>query len=282
MHQNQHHLLSAAMLAGLFVVTSGACYVFLTSSAPGGMQPELPSSSPMFTISWATSTPGERDLAPLGSTVPWVTGTPVLPNPYQNESTVPWAIGTASVVTPAPNIADSGLAIIDYIDYNATVEPLVDAQPKEDRTPTRLIIPATRIDTPVEPVGWHVETRNGKSVNVWDAPDHFAAGWLINSAPVGIPGNTVLDGHNNIEGEVFKNLVNVKVGDTITLFTASLARVYRVDQKLILPEAGQPLKVRQANAQYISPTTDERLTLVTCWPPNGNTHRLIIIARPVS
>jgi sortase (surface protein transpeptidase) len=28
-------------------------------------------------------------------------------------------------------------------------------------------------------------------------------------------------------------------------------------------------------------TDDERLTLVTCWPADSNTHRLIIVARAV-
>jgi sortase A len=97
-----------------------------------------------------------------------------------------------------------------------------------------------------------------------------------------MPGNTVLDGHNNISGEVFRTLTNIQVGDTITLYAANQERVYRVGQKLILKEIGQPLEVRQANAQYISPTSDERLTLVTCWPPTGNSHRLIIVAQPVS
>jgi sortase A len=39
--------------------------------------------------------------------------------------------------------------------------------------------------------------------------------------------------------------------------------------------------VRLQNAQWIQPTTDERLTLVTCWPYNDNSHRLIIVARPI-
>jgi len=38
--------------------------------------------------------------------------------------------------------------------------------------------------------------------------------------------------------------------------------------------------VRRQNARWIAPTTDERLTLVTCWPYTGNSHRLIIVAKP--
>jgi sortase A len=53
-----------------------------------------------------------------------------------------------------------------------------------------------------------------------------------------------------------------------------------VSERHILPEKGQPLSVRLKNAAWIQPTTDERLTLVTCWPYTSNTHRLIIVARP--
>lgn len=35
------------------------------------------------------------------------------------------------------------------------------------------------------------------------------------------------------------------------------------------------------NAQFMAQTDDERLTLITCWPYETNTHRLILIARPV-
>jgi sortase A len=34
------------------------------------------------------------------------------------------------------------------------------------------------------------------------------------------------------------------------------------------------------NASWILPTAEERLTLVTCWPPYESTYRLIVVARP--
>ncbi|MBN2001787.1 MAG: sortase [Anaerolineae bacterium] len=193
-------------------------------------------------------------------------------------SSVPLATRMPQALAPTPTAtgmaADTSRGLI--------TEPSDGAQPQNDRTPTRMAIPAIGLDAPVEPVGWQAETQNGQFANVMDAPNHFAAGWLKTSAPLGVTGNTVLDGHHNIYGEVFKDLVNVQVGDTITLYATGQERTYRVDQKLILAEAEQPLKVRQANALYIAPTMDERLTLVTCWPPNGNSHRLIIVALPVS
>lgn len=50
---------------------------------------------------------------------------------------------------------------------------------------------------------------------------------------------------------------------------------------MILPERDADLQTRLENARWIQPSQDERLTLVTCWPANSNTHRLIIVARPV-
>jgi sortase A len=98
---------------------------------------------------------------------------------------------------------------------------------------------------------------------------------------VGQPGNTVLDGHHNINGEVFRDLVTLKPGDTIQMWAGDRPRDYVVTLRKILPEKGQPLTVRLENAKWIQPTSDERVTLVTCWPYTNNTHRLIVVALPV-
>ncbi len=146
--------------------------------------------------------------------------------------------------------------------------------------PSRIVIPVIGLDAPVETVGWHTETDGGAATSVWDVPDRRAAGWLKTSAPAGQPGNTVLDGHHNINGLVFRYLVNLKPGDLIDLYAGSTVYHYAVTEKHILLDKGQPLSVRMANAQWIQPTTDDRLTLVTCWPFTNNTHRLIIVAMP--
>jgi LPXTG-site transpeptidase (sortase) family protein len=49
-----------------------------------------------------------------------------------------------------------------------------------------------------------------------------------------------------------------------------------------LREAGESSKTRMENASWIGESNDERLTLVTCWPYESNTHRLIVVARPVN
>jgi len=108
----------------------------------------------------------------------------------------------------------------------------------------------------------------------------YAAGWHETSAPPGVGGNTVLNGHNTTYGEVFRDLYTLEVGDAITVYSGDTPHEYTVAEVLILPEAGQPLEVRIGNARYILPTDDERLTLVTCHPYGSLRYRLIVIARP--
>ena len=121
-------------------------------------------------------------------------------------------------------------------------------------------------------------------------PPGKVAGWLSTSAGFGRPGNTVLAGRHQACPElaewakgltVFHGLWTLEPGDEIVLYAGQQARRYVVDEVLILPEQDQPLDVRLANAEYIRPTEDERLTLVTGWPEKDNTHRTIIIAFPM-
>jgi len=184
-----------------------------------------------------------------------------------------------SEVTPAPT------AIAPTPEPTPPADPTqVETSPAaaefEPGAPTRLVIPSIGLDAPVVTVGWSLVTQNGQQVSMWDVPNWRAAGWLKTSARVGAPGNTILDGHHNIAGEVFRDLVGLKPGDTIQLWVDDQARDYVVSLLKILPEKGQPIEVRLQNAKWIQPTEDERLTLVTCWPYENNTHRLIVVALP--
>lgn len=162
-----------------------------------------------------------------------------------------------------------------------TVPPLIAAAPvitdAARPAPTRIVIAAINLDAPIEPVSW--SEANG--VSMWDIPNHFAAGWLKTTAPIGSAGNTVLDGHHNMAGEVFRHLVDLKAGDRIEVYSNDRGFSYQVTALHILPDRDQPIEVRRQNALWIQPTLDERLTLVTCWPYTTNTHRLIVVARPI-
>ncbi len=145
--------------------------------------------------------------------------------------------------------------------------------------PDRIVIPSINLDAPVLPVGWHIEELNGQKISVWDSPD-YAAGWHKTSAYPGNSGNVVLNGHNNIRGEVFRYLIHLEPEARVLLYVGDTVYQYYVSEKHLLKERGESAEVRYQNAQWIVPTEDERLTLVTCWPYTSNTHRLIIVARP--
>ena len=115
----------------------------------------------------------------------------------------------------------------------------------------------------------------------WQVAD-YAVSFHKTSALPGAVGNTVMSGHNNMNGEVFKNLVNVKMGENIFLYADNRTYEYTVQQILLLKERDMPLDVRLQNAQWIAPTNDDRLTLISCWPYTSNTHRVIVVAKPVS
>ncbi len=108
----------------------------------------------------------------------------------------------------------------------------------------------------------------------------MAAGWQMGSAALGQGGNTVLIGHNNIYGSVFLRLDELKPGDEIQV-RADTIFLYQVSKTMILADRDQSPYVRAQNAAWLEPSEDERLTLVTCWPRESNTHRLIILATPV-
>jgi len=147
-------------------------------------------------------------------------------------------------------------------------------------SPTRIVIPAIAVDSPVVEVGLQTTYSGGNLVSQWATAD-YAVGFNRTSALPGKPGNTVMSGHNNIAGEVFRNLSNVRAGDTISVFVGHSEFRYIVTEKLLLHENGVSAQQQQLNAPWIAPTADVRLTLVSCWPYSSNTQRLIVIAVPM-
>jgi sortase A len=148
--------------------------------------------------------------------------------------------------------------------------------------PTRVLAPAIDLDAQVVPMTWEMVTRNGTLSPEWIVPKN-AAGWHVNSALPGHGENVVLSGHHNIEGKVFRYVVDLEPSDEVTIYSDGVPYIYTVEEKYILRESGMPLDVRRKNAQWIMPAGEERLTLVTCWPYEwpGNSHRVIVVARPV-
>jgi sortase A len=151
--------------------------------------------------------------------------------------------------------------------------------PVAEGAPTRLVIASLGIDAPVVPVTWTTIEEGNQAYSMWQVAD-YAAGWHSTSARPGQPGNTVIAGHHNIKGEVFRYLADIQEGALVDLYAGDAVYHYYVEQKMIVKEKGEPLAVRQENARWIDHTDDVRLTLITCWPYTNNTHRVIVVARP--
>jgi len=145
-------------------------------------------------------------------------------------------------------------------------------------------IPAIGLQSPVVATGWQVDLdqARGDAPDVeWDSPGS-AVGWVLSSALPDTDGNIILYGHNNINGSILKDLSNLATGDTIVLHTGIQPWQYRVDQVLILPVFTADEETGGAYQVYLQSTGAPRLTVISCWPPVSNTHRVIVIAYPDS
>lgn len=202
----------------------------------------------------------------------------------------------SNVVFPAP-----GDAIIAPLNGQGTAPSLVprpavtyslsEGQPLQVQTPDasvetgyvpdRLVIPAISLDASIISIHFQEIEIGDKTYQQWLVPDEFAVGWHDTSSLLGLPGNTVLNGHHNAYGKVFANLVRLTEGDTISVYAGDRVFNYYVVAKLLLPERYRTVDQRLENARWIQSSSDERLTLITCWPADSNTHRVVIVAFPV-
>jgi len=182
-------------------------------------------------------------------------------------------LGSAATPTPEPFAIPTA---------GPQISPTPSPTPDPGLVPDRLVIPSIELEAPIIPIGFEPLRYEGEIYNQWLAPAERAVGWHNTSVGLGAPGNTVMNGHHNIYGEVFRDLYRVEVGATIQVYSGDQLFSYVVVYTDILPERNQPLEVRLANSEWIQPTMDERLTLITCWPYESNTHRVVVVAVPIS
>ena len=264
----RHDLLFFVSVSSIFVLTGCASASAISTTSPAAIVQAVDTSRSAARQPIA-ATPGERhtSLSPAAGGAPAseqlaATRPPTTPTATPLPPTPPPATATATPTQPP---------VVNAPIPNGSIAPEI---------PTRLLIPAINLDVPIVAMGWSVIEQDGQQVSEWDVPNWRAAGWLNTSALVGAPGNTVLEGHQDIAGRVFEDLEYLKEGDEIQVQAASQTRKYVIALRTIVPEKDQPLEVRRENARWIGPSNDERLTLVTCWPRNDNTHRLILVALP--
>jgi sortase A len=121
---------------------------------------------------------------------------------------------------------------------------------------------ATRIQIPV--IGVDARVVEGDD---WEALKR-GAGHHVGSANPGERGNCVISAHNDIFGEIFRDLPDLSLGDEIVVHTASRAYRYVVMQKRVI----EPTEV-----DVMEPTSSPVLTLVSCYPYGIDTHRIVVV-----
>ncbi|MGU8453819.1 class D sortase [Clostridium perfringens] len=87
-----------------------------------------------------------------------------------------------------------------------------------------------------------------------------------NSPNFGENGNTILAGHNNMAGSIFKNLYKVKVGDIVEVQYGNKIFKYKISQKEIVEPNDSSLLTQDLSKKEI--------TLITC--TNRAKQRLIL------
>ncbi len=121
----------------------------------------------------------------------------------------------------------------------------------------RLQIPALAVDAPiVQGDGWE-QLKKG-------------VGQHPGTSNPGQRGNLVLSAHNDIFGEIFRDLDRLVPGDLVVVYTNQRSYTYIVvDTRIVQPTA----------VEVMAPTQQPTTTLISCYPYLKDNLRIVVIAR---
>ncbi len=127
--------------------------------------------------------------------------------------------------------------------------------------PTQITIPSINIDIQIE--------QGSIKDGVWGI-SYDKATFLSSSQRPGIPGNSVIYGHN--KKAIFGNLPYLSIGQKVFVKTTDgVVHTYEVYKKdFVSPD----------RIDLVSPTENEELTLFTCWGL-FDSQRVVVKARPI-
>jgi sortase A len=131
--------------------------------------------------------------------------------------------------------------------------PIPTASPEQA---TRIQIPAIKVDAPVvQGDGWE-QLKKG-------------VGQHIETVDPGDDGNMVLSAHNDVFGEIFRDLDKLKTGDEIVLFTNARQYVYTVTNTQV---------VEPTFVEVMGSSGEPIVTLISCYPYLVDNQRIVISA----
>ena len=129
--------------------------------------------------------------------------------------------------------------------------------PRNPEQAIQIVIPAIGVDAPiVMGDGWE-QLKQG-------------VGQRIGSPNPGDNGNLVLSAHNDIFGQIFRDLDQLQTGDEITIYTNVKAYTYVIDK--------QTQVVEPTFVQVMDPTPNPTITLISCYPYLVDNKRIVIKA----
>lgn len=102
----------------------------------------------------------------------------------------------------------------------------------------------------------------------WDVLKKGVAQHIGSAAP-GQAGNMILAGHNDVYGEVFRDLDRLSPGDEIVVSSERQTYAYVVRETVI---------VEPTDVSVMAPTDFPSLTLISCYPYRINTKRIVVLA----
>jgi len=121
----------------------------------------------------------------------------------------------------------------------------------------RIQIPAINVDAPiVQGDGWE-QLKKG-------------VGQHIGTADPGDDGNMVLSAHNDIFGEIFRDLDQLKPGDQIIIHTNQRSYTYIISGYKI---------VEPTQTEVMEATSQPKVTLISCYPYLVDDERIVVSAR---
>lgn len=131
--------------------------------------------------------------------------------------------------------------------------PLPTAGPSQA---TRLQIPAINVDAPVvQGDGWE-QLKKG-------------IGQHLGTVDPGRPGNLVVSAHNDVFGQLFRYLDELKEDDIVVVYTPQQAYTYKVTGSKI---------VEPTDVSVMEQTTDGTITLISCYPYMVDNKRIVVTA----
>jgi len=152
----------------------------------------------------------------------------------------------------APNFDEIPAHLRGYV-QSVTPLPIPTRGPGQ---PTRIVVPALGVDAGIVPGTDWEQLKKG-------------VGHQPNTANPGERGNLVLAAHNDVFGELFRDLDKLKAGDEIIVYSVDRAfRYVVVETRIVAP----------TEVEVMDPTSEPTVTLISCYPYLVDTQRIVVLA----